>query len=523
MTQTRSRRRLRVAAARRPRRRRPVTSDLGRGTASSPQGQTSGGLTTEALLGFDSLGPDPDEESFRRLGEMRARRDLEPRSQQQMLRICHWLYDADPLAGWIVDQRVDLVIGGDELGYSIEIDPHRLALEDDPDRVEALAGDIRLVLDRFWEHPAHNLRYRADEYLTSLMVSGELCLVVAGVNDLDGVPELDFIDPAQIAAVKPLAQSVLVPGAVVLTPKTPGDPPRSLAVVQYQPGLGRLDGQCFFFRNSRLANSLRGRSELLRQADWIDSLNQFLWARVDRAVILNNVMYDVTLEGMNEVLLKKRARDIRKNPPTKPLSIRVHNEKEKWNVVVPELQGSDAAEEVRMVRNHIIGSKSMPESWFASGGEVTRTTAGEQNDVALQTLKAWRKRTRYLFSQLLAYAYDQIQAKQPVKFPARVTGAVKLTVDLPPLAERDISRLGGVVQNLEAALDSAVLNERISRSTARKVFLHVVDHLGVSVDPDAEDHQITIERAKAEEETMATANRRALAAATRALGDIEDA
>ena len=443
----------------------------------------------EGFLGLSFASVDPDyEPGYRRLTG-RGGRDLDPLSQEQMLRVCRFLYDSNPLASWIVDQRVDLVLG-DELGYSVEVDGTALTL--DATAKAALEAAIKTALDRFWDHPAFSIRFRADELLTSFMVDGELCLPVAAVNAVDGIPTLDFIDAALIERVVPLNGSAIIFDRVELK-VDPAAPPKSLQVIRFNPTSGRLEGECFYHRNSRLANSMRGRSELLRQADWCDALDQFLFARADRATLLNSMIWDVTLKGANEAQVLAKKAEINKHPPTKPGSYRIHNESEEWKAVTPDLGAGDATDEVKLLRNYILGSKSMPESWFSDGGEVTRTTAGEQNDVALMALRRLRKVTMMIFRSLLEFAYDQLSAKQSGKYPARSRG-IALIPDLPPLAERDISRLGGVIQNIQASLDAAVQQQQISARTSRKVFLHVIDRLGVPVDPDDEVRQIDAEQ-----------------------------
>lgn len=456
----------------------------------------------EAFYG-DGLSDDPDyEPGFRRLTGKKTKRDLDPLAQDQMLRVCRYLYDAQPLAAWLVDMPVDLILG-DELGYSVELDAERLEISGD-DKT-ALENDIKRVLDRFWQHPNFNIRLRADELFTAYRLDGELCLAIAAENEIDGVPGLDYIDATLIKSVDPIEGSSLAAGVVQLRDTSSGQPGPRLAVVRLNPTAQRLEGQVFYWGNSNLPNAMRGRSELLRVADWIDSLDQFLFARADRATLMNHFLYDVSLKGASTAQVKARGAEIRKNPPP-PASHNVHNDSETWTAITPDLKSEDATAEVKTQLNYILGSKSIPSSWYADGGDATRTTAGEQNVIALQALKRTRKRALMIFGTLLDYAYDRLQAKQGGKFPNRLEGGVRLVPDLPPIDEKDVARLGGVVQNIEAALDSAVMNERISARTARKVFGHVVNLLGVPVDPDDEKRQIDAEEGDREAKRVDAAN-----------------
>lgn len=457
-----------------------------------------------------------DDESVRRYTAGGGRRDLSPMDQGRMLSVSRYLYDSHPLAAWMVDQHVALLLG-DELGYAIELDAAALGYT--PEQAAAVEKRIKVAIDRMWDGPAFSMRYRADELLTSALVDGELLLPIVSRNPTDGLPQFDMADASQIAKVHLRPGSGLLVDRVELKPKTPGEQGAMLRPVAFNPETQRLEGEAFFFRYSYIANQARGRSFLLRVSDWLDVLDQFLYARADRATLMNAMVWHVRLKNATQEQVDAKAADLRKNPPNKPGTVRVTNDLEEWDAKTPDLKAEDATAEVKLLRNYILGSKSKPESWFSDGGDATRTTAGEQNDVAFMALRRDRKMVRALFRTILHYAYDELHAAQPRLFPDRSTGAVKIEPDLPPLDEKDISRLGGVIQNLESALESAIGQRLISRKTARKVFLHMVDRMGVSVDPDDEKRSIEEEQ---ETDALTIAARAQAAAASSAMGQPAD-
>lgn len=448
----------------------------------------------EALLGggwLDDAGDDMT--GYRRLtdGSRYGPRDLEPLSQEKALKIARWQYDSHAMAGWAIDHRVGLIIG-DELGFSVEVNAAHLKLTDEEAR--ALEQRIKARLEAFWDSPVFSIRYRADELFTSFLVDGELLMPLSFSNPIDGLPQLDMADTARIKGLKMAAGSGLVVEGVVLKPPMPGEADPEFDVVRFNPAVQRYEGEAFFFRHSRIANAQRGRPALLRQADWFDIMDQVMFARADKAGLLNAMVWDVTLKGAGQPDIEKKAAEIRKNPPTNPGSVRVHNDAEEWKAVTPDLQAEDASAEMAAFRNFLLGTMGMPESWFGGGGEVTRTTAGEQNDIALMQLRRDRKLVRWIFGTMLHFAYDAVSAKQPTLFPPRAKGGLVIKPDLPPLDEKDISRLGGVVQNVVAALEAAIERKLCSYDTARKVLLHLVDRLGVPVDPDDDKARIDAEK-----------------------------
>jgi hypothetical protein len=461
---------------------------------------------TGTAVGDYGTGGDPQLVGYTRLTGMgrdgKLLRDLTPMSQEQMIRIAHFLYAQNPLATRLIDQPIDLAIGS-ELGYTVEFNHKKLGI--DEKRARELAADAKDVLDKFWDHPAHDIRCRANEYMTTLKVTGELCLPIAAENDVDGTPQLDYLDSQLVADVLPLEKSSLVPGTVLVRAKDLG-PVTPKTIVRYDPLQDRLVGQCFFWRNGRLLNSMRGRSEFLNIADFLDSFDQFMFSQVDRGVLLNNIVWRLKMEGATEPQLLEAVKKLREQLG-KPGGIWAHNEKGELEAVSPDLGSAEGSELLRTLGNHIRGSKGQPESWFGEGGNANRATAGEQTDVSYKGLIALQSLAKKVFGTLLEYAYDNLQVNQEgAGFPKRSTGAVTLTVDLPPVQERDIGRGASALTQLQSALEGAVETELLSKQTARKILIAVVEKVsGHALDADDEEAQIEAESEQRENDAAARA------------------
>jgi hypothetical protein len=486
---------------------------------------------TGTALGDWGTDNDPQLQGYRRLTGTRngkLQRDLSPLSQESQAQVAHYLHTSNPMAKWCIDQRANLIVGG-ELGYSIEFDPDKM---DDmtPERAKELAAKCKTELDAFWDHPAHSIRFRGREYLATFMVTGELCLVMGEANETNGLPSLDYVDSQRVRGVLPLEDSSMVPGTVLIE-KGVGNPPTPKRIVRYNPEQDRLDGECFYWRNGLILNAMRGQSELLAPADFLDSLDQFMFSQVDRALLQNQVVWDLRLEGASETDIKARIAGLR-TELAKPGGIFGHNEKGTLVAASPSFGAYDAGEMQRVLANHIRGSMSLPESWYSEGGNANRSTAGDQTDVAYKTLEAWQTQAKRMFNMLLWYAYDSLQAKQEgAGYPKRSEGAVTLSADLTPVRERDMGRAAETAVKLQPALEAAVLAEMLSKRTARKVWLQVVEKIsGTGMDPDDEEAQIEAERAEREKDAAENANaiardktRKALADGADGDGEEEDA
>jgi hypothetical protein len=248
---------------------------------------------------------------------------------------------------------------------------------------------------------------------------------------------------------------------------------------------------------------MRGFSVLLAPADWIDGLDTFMWNSLDRAKLLNCLVYEITMTGANDSMIAKKQAEIAKAPLYNPNTHYIHNEKESLKTITADLKASDATLLFRAAKNFILGAKSLPESWFGEGGETNRATLGEQADPTYRTLEAYQKDARLIFGTVLNYAYDQAAARQgdiPPRVDARGRIVVWLTPTLPPISPKDPARLSAAVTQLETGLKQAVDDAMISEKTARRVFLGTVSQLsGVEVEPDEERQLIDSEKQDREE------------------------
>jgi hypothetical protein len=476
------------------------------------------GLTGTAL--GDSSGLVDGERGWTPITGRAATRDLDPISHEAMIRVARYLHTSDPLGGWLVDKPVEMAIGASELGYSVDVDtelePSMKGLKGEAlaARLKEIVDTIRGYLDPWWEHPLFNLRDSADNLYTSFLVDGSLTLDIVDHNAVTGLPRLDLIDAKQISGegVKPLEGRATIPGTVYVqvSGQAAGVP---YAVVNVDPTTLRFlpaggdDKRCFYFRDSRIPNSMRGFSLLLRPADWVDALNTFVWNGVDRAKLLNCLVYDVTMQNATEKDIKKRLDELAKAPLWNPNTHYVHNEKESMEVRTADLKAYETAAMSRSIKNYILGSQSLPESWYAEGGETNRATLSEQGDPTYRSLERHQKNARRIFGTLLAYAYDQVAARQsdiPQRVDERGRIVVWLQATLPAMAAKDATRLASSMAQLGSGLKQAVYDELLSMKTARRIFLSTVNQLsGIEVEPDEEETAIDDEEEGREAERAA--------------------
>jgi hypothetical protein len=489
--------------------RRRIVEAMGGG---SLLGQWQGGTGDEDFSGYRPLGQRIDG----------ITRDLDAWTYDRQIRMALYLYATNPLAAWLIDNLVDVTLG-QRVGFTFAIDAEKAnlgALGGD-NRAQGVVDSAQQHLATFWTHPAHSLDTRAREYATTHLVTGALLLPVTFAElagkPIDGLPMLDLIDAQQIAKVESADKSAMVPGKVwYRAPGYEGDS-KPIEVIRQRERGGILEGQAFYFPHRKLLNQLMGTSYLLDVVDWLDRHDQFLFNALDRGKLANAFAWLIKMEGFTEAQCIAYAKKLKTEGLLGgPGSVVVTNAKGGLEAVSPNLQSGDVDIMARTFRLHILGSKSRPESWYASGGETNRATAGDQTDVAYKNLQAWQDTFRGWFETMLAFAYDQGRAAQGElrrSWPERSSGAVTIAAVLPNVKERDYVKAGEAVDKIATGLESGISGELISRKTSRSVFLSAAAKLsGTEIDQAKEEALIEGEAEEREKKAAEIANQRMAAA-----------
>jgi len=310
--------------------------------------------------------------------------------------------------------------------------------------------------------------------------------------------------------VDPLPDNVLVPDYVVLKPNTlAGEKEgRRLKVVRENPMTGRLEGEVFFFGINGLPNSLRGRSDLLSVADWLDLYDQYMFGEVERLTLLSSFVWDYKIDGATtDADIQEK---LKKLPRFGAGTVFGHNEKETLEARTPDLKAQDRTEVARALRVHIAGSMGYPVSYL---GDIdsNRSTIEGQNDIMLKTPAArQREFVGGVLDPIIRFAVENTQAKNPALF-REVRQGYKINV--PEISAKDISRVGQVVAAVMTGMDAALNNRTMSRQSVIQVQTALIGHLGVPLDPQEVQNQVDEEEADRQAEDDA---RQAALAAARA-------
>ena len=408
---------------------------------------------------------DSDDHLYRSLTG--TNRDLPAVTQDRMINIAAYLYDTNLTAGRMIELVRDYVIG-DGITY------------------QSGNEDVKKVLDDFWKDPINNWELFQDNAIIELGIYGEQCWPVF-VNDTSGKVRLGYVDPGNISRVVTDPGNCKQPIGVKLK-RRGGKTGKKLKVIIQGEDTELLtedaitlrdtftDGECFLFQINKLTNATRGRSDLLRSADWLDGYDQMLFNVMERPAILNNFVWDVELQGMEQTQIDEW---VKKQKAPKPGSIRAHNEKVKWEAVTPELKGKDSGETAKTIKNHILGGRGFPEHWFASGGDVNRATAAEMGDPTYKMLNRRRSYFKAIITNVFTYVIAQALDKDTLK--VKEDEASDFQITMPEFVPKDVTKHATAIQQIVTSLSIAESNGWLTRETIINILAIGIKQIGYEI------------------------------------------
>jgi hypothetical protein len=414
-----------------------------------------------------------DDEGWRKLrGD--TRRDLAPLTQARMREIAAYLWQSNLVANRLVELPLAYLLAE---GVKLQV------------KDEA----AQAWLDKFWHDPINAMDLKLEKRVRELALFGEQCYPVF-VNEVSGMVRLGYLDPAQIATV-------------VTDPDNPEQP---IGIVTVKDGRGKArryrvivngdddelftrrtreirdsfaDGECFYFTVNALSSGVRGRSDLLAQADWLDAYDEFLFGEHDRARYQRAFIWDVELSGLTQEQIDARAKSI---APPAPNTVRVHNESEKWSAVSPEIGAGETAEAARLLRNHVLGGSTIPEHWFGGGGDVNRAVGAEMGEPTFKLFSMRQRTVRYILEAIARYVLRQrALAAEESGFDLNKDEFAPQAV-FPEMVSRDITRYATALQQVVVGCALAVEKGYLTKKTAVRIIATVAGRLGLEIDAEQE-------------------------------------
>lgn len=436
-------------------------------------------------------GIDSDEHLYRSLTG--SSRDITPLTQDRVLQLASYLFESNPLARRIVELTKDFVVGDGFTQHSP-------------------IPEIQAVLDRFWTDPITNLTMTQHLKVLELGLYGEQ-IFPAFVNEVTGHVRLGVIDPLLVSRVVHDPDNVTIPIGIIMksttVPGTTIDGARYRIIypasdadlfTSHTQAIRKTfdDGECFYFATNKLTGFSRGRSDLLSLIDWLDGYDRYLFDTMERPALMNAFIWDVTLTGASQQKVDDWT--LRHSAPPKPGTVRVHNEKEKWEATTPDLKSSDGQIGARLIRNHVLGGSGTPAHFYSEAEDINKSVGAEMAAPVFRRLSVRQHLCTQMFVTLCRYQI--LKAIEPV--PGRKGPLWEYqTVTLPgenreiPATEafhiqpsainpKDLQRASAVLNSVAQAVNLALLTKTMKPETAVKLLAVAANEMGVDVNPHDE-------------------------------------
>lgn len=422
---------------------------------------------------------DDDDAGWRPISS--SKRDLTPVTQRRMQELAHHAWEQHRLANRLIELPVAFILGD---GVEVTCDNE----------------EAKRWLDAWWGDPINRLDLNLEKRVRELALFGEQVIVV--FRTVAGHVRHGAVDPTLIKRVIVDPDNAALPIGVEVggedgTTRTfrvilEGGDDELLQPAAIALRVKMTAGDCHFWRVNDLLTGTRGRSDLLSAIDIADAYSQLIFGEVERAAALRTAIWDVTLTGATPEEVEKRASSI---APPAPMSVRVHNDAEKWESVSPKLEAADASQTLRVVRNEVLGGGTIPEHWYGGGGDVNRATAAEMDE---PTYKIFRRR------QLLWQAIIEAEARHVIRcrlgargtLPAEIPEDMRPTAVFPAMQAVDVTRYAQALAQVVAAVASAVDRGLMTEETAVALIAGIALKLGVEI--DAGDELAAARKARSE-------------------------
>ncbi len=367
---------------------------------------------------------------------------------EALLRAAYEAYTTNPLAYAVAEHITDFVVGSNP--QVIATDPR-----------------VQKVIDRFWHDEENNMPLRVYAIHTELSVYGEQ-FIRFFVDRITGRTIIRPLDPLYITAIDTSPTDREHPLRYLYKP--PGVFGDAVAEDTWIPSHDIL-----FVAINKVSSALRGRSDLAPILPWIRRYTDWLENRSRLNKLLTNLLWDVTATGASPEDISRLRALYAKPPP--PATVLVHNERESWKPLVPDMHAADAAPDGRAIRLMIATGALLPEHYLAEGGNANRATAAEMGLPTTQHFKRRQGVFRHILTRIVNRVVDE--AQRAGRLGPRVDRSFSIHLekipDLPPQASAK------ALESAARALALAVKESLVSREDAQHIWRRFVLHLDDSI------------------------------------------
>ena len=409
-----------------------------------------------------------DNEMGWRLLNGKSTRELLIATYEQQIINAYWLYKTNPLAGFLIDTPASF-IAADAFPYECE------------------NSDVTDILTSFWDR--NRLELRWGNYIKELMVFGNLVLT-AHVGEQTGRVKLGYLDPGLIETTISDPEDVQTKIGVkikatekhrerILRVILDSDTEEDLSLEAQSLREQMTDGECFLLQLNCMSSEMMGTSDLFNISEHLDSYEQTMIDAGEKHSQFNAFYYDIEVAGADA---KKLEEERKLYTPPRTGGAFIHNEKVKSTPVSPNLQALDAETATRFQRRHILGSKNVPNHWYADPDGSNRSTADAMDRPTIKNFTRRQNEAKAVLRTIADFVISSAINAAYLRVPEEE--AYKYTISTPPLTDKDVSKLSTMLRDVSSSLVVAQTQGWIDQQKAARMFSFCASMIGYEYDSD---------------------------------------
>lgn len=358
----------------------------------------------------------------------RSRHDRDAAESDQLYEDVLTAWRKNPLAWRTVQITTDYVVG-ETIAIS---SPHK---------------QLQAFIEAFWNHPQNRMANRLETMCEELTRGGDLFPILF-LNKHNGMSYIRFLTKDQVADIETKATDWETETIIKQKPQSVDDNGRNW----YTPNHGRsrsTNAIALHYSINRPLGGRFGESDLASIVPWLLRYSRMLEGRIRLHWAARAFLWFVTVPT-NKV--KEKEEQYKAAPEAG--SVIVKDEAETWDVMTPNLRGTDAEPDLVAVKRMIGTGTGFPPHWLGEPGDVNLSTAQAMQEPAERHLIRRQNYFVFILCDILYHAYQRASAISPETYPPITeTNYNKLfTAATPDISRADNERLAQASKEMTAVM-----------------------------------------------------------------------
>lgn len=420
---------------------------------------------------FSPSSNDPDFELFGFRNMSGGARVGQPFNWERSARASISLYETEGLGERLIDAPIEAL---ENAGVILETD----------DKV------VRELWSEFWEDEVNGFKNIFWRLYTDYKVTGEMLLPIMA-NEFDGSVQFGFIDPFSVGKVIRRKTNPTIVERVEVAMGV-GAP---VMMETIKPDFfGMLQGDVFYFRNTKHPNSERGFPVVHTIADLVELHGDNTFNEAERVQIANRWIMHMTRKGDTPEQLEEYKKTHYPDGMAPPKgTIEITNEDVDMKFLIPELKGMDRSQHSKMIMKAIFAGSGYPGFMFGEVENLNISTAREQfRPLIWRTAKEARIAINIL-TMIFTFIVQQARLRNRATnagIMSFTSDSIEFKIKMGNIYPKEVLVSTAALKDLTVVLSSATVERWLAPVTAKNLFVEFLNDMGAEIDVAENDKQL---------------------------------